>query len=63
MTEKVKQKIVSKYMIKNNKTFQKIKHKENFTNKYKKKNRKKVNTATNYQFSYWGTNSVGHPYE
>ena len=46
-------------MIKNNKTFQKIKHSRKFNSKYQKRE----NTATNYRFRYRGTNSVGQPYE
>ena len=55
MTEKTK--IVFKYMIKNDKTFQIIKRNRNY---HQQISRKKG--ATNYRFRYRGANSVGPPY-
>ena len=42
MLEKTKTKIVYKYMIKNNKTFQIIKHSGNFVSKYQEKREKTI---------------------
>ena len=57
MAEKVKTKVVYKYMIKN-KTFQKYNTTEAFPVNIRKKNR-----ATNYRYQYRGTNSIGQPSE
>ena len=42
MLEKTKTKIVYKYMIKNSKTFQIIKHSGNFVSKYQEKREKTI---------------------
>ena len=54
---KKKKKIVYKYMIKNNKNLEWTKHNRNSCQQISGKER-----ATNYQFQYRGTSSMGQPY-